>query len=394
MTSQVAPRPRSAVLAAIACSGTMAVHILVPALPAVALDLHATAASAQLTLTVYLLGIAGGQLVYGPLSDRFGRRPVLIFSLSLFLVSSLVGALASTIDWLIAARVVQALGACGGLVLGRAMARDGASPEEAARQLAVLVMVMTVSPAVAPLLGGMVAEAAGWRAIFVLLSVAAAALLVLTLVAVPETNLRRSPLPSVRAFLAVYGRLVANTNFRGYAVGGACMSTSLFAFLSASPFLFSNILHRPAGEIGFYYMSVVAGITVGSWLASRLNGRVGMNVLLRIGASLGMTGAAGLLVLDLAHALSVPALLATMLLFALGAGITSPTATARTLSVDPQRIGAASGLYGCMQMAYGAFCTLLVGIWHDGTALPVALILLASATISQFSFFIARKNAI
>lgn len=171
------------------------------------------------------------------------------------------------------------------------------------------------------------------------------------------------------------------------------MSTSLYAFLSASPFLFMDLLHRPAGEIGFYYMGVVAGITAGSWLASRLTRRVGINGLLRLGASLGMAGAAGLLALHLTHALSVPALLATMLLFALGAGITSPTATARTLSVDPQRIGATSGLYGCMQMAYGALCTLLVGLWHDGTALPVALILLASATISQVSFFIVRKSA-
>ncbi|HQT11747.1 multidrug effflux MFS transporter [Reyranella sp.] len=393
MTAQAAPRPRGIVIAAIACSGTMAMHIFVPALPAVALDLRTTASAAQLTLTVYLVGIAGGQLVYGPLSDRFGRRPVLLFSLALFLVSSLVGALAPAIDWLIAARVLQALGACGGLVLGRAMARDGASPEQAARQLALLVMVMTVSPAIAPLLGGLVSEAVGWRGIFVLLSVAAAVLLVLTVVAVPETNYHRSPLPGVHALLAVYGQLAARADFRGYAIGGACMSTSLYAFLSASPFLFMDLLHRPAGEIGFYYMGVVAGITAGSWLASRLTRSVGIKGLLRLGASLGMAGAAGLLVLHLTHALSVPTLLATMLLFALGAGITSPTATASTLSVDPQRIGATSGLYGCMQMGYGALCTLLVGLWHDGTALPVALILLASATISQVSFFIVRKSA-
>jgi DHA1 family bicyclomycin/chloramphenicol resistance-like MFS transporter len=128
------PRPRGIVLAAIACSGTLAMHMFVPALPAVARDLDTTPAVAQLTLTVYLMGIAAGQLIYGPLSDRFGRRPVLIASLAVFLAASLMAAFAPDIQWLIAARVLQALGACGGLVLGRAMARDGATPEQAARR--------------------------------------------------------------------------------------------------------------------------------------------------------------------------------------------------------------------------------------------------------------------
>jgi DHA1 family bicyclomycin/chloramphenicol resistance-like MFS transporter len=189
-----APRPRGVVLAAIACSGTLAMHMFVPALPAVARELDTTPAAAQLTLTVYLIGIAAGQLIYGPLSDRFGRRPVLIASLAVFLAATLTAAFAPTIQWLIVARVVQSLGACGGLVLGRAMARDGATPEQAARQLALLVMVMTASPAIAPLLGATVATILGWRGIFGLLGAAGAGLLLLALISLPETSRQRAPL--------------------------------------------------------------------------------------------------------------------------------------------------------------------------------------------------------
>lgn len=396
MTLAAAPtlslRPNGAVLAAIAASGTLAMHMFVPALPAVAHDLGTTPGAAQLTLTVYLVGIAAGQLIYGPLSDRFGRRPTLIASLSLFLAATILAAFAPSIEWLVAARVVQALGACGGLVLGRAMARDGATPEQAARQLALLVMVMTAAPAIAPLLGGTVAGLVGWRGIFALLGAAGAALLVLTLVSLPETNRDRAPLPGIVALLAVYRGLLRRPDFRAYTVGGACMSTSIYAFLSASPFLFTDLMHRPASEIGFYCMAVVAGITAGSWLASRLTVRLGIPTLLRIGAGLGMTGAAGLLTLDLLHMRTVPGILAAMGVFAVGAGITSPVATARAISVDPQRIGAASGLYGCLQMSVGALCTLLAGLWHGNSALPVAIILLGSATLSQVAFALVPRR--
>ena len=171
------------------------------------------------------------------------------------------------------------------------------------------------------------------------------------------------------------------------------MSTSIYAFLSASPFLFTEVLQRPAGEVGLYYMAVVAGITLGSWLASRMTMRLGIEGLLSAGAGLGMIGAGDLVVLDLWHALSVSGVLAVMSLFALGAGITSPVATSGAISVDPERIGAAAGLYGCLQMSFGAFCTLLVGLWHDGSALPVAVVLLASAATAQVAFLLVRKGA-
>lgn len=385
-------RPHGALLAAITGSGTLAMHMFVPALPAVAREFVASPGTVQLTLTVYLIGIAGGQLIYGPISDRFGRRPVLIACLSIFLAATGVAAFASQLGMLIAARFVQAVGACGGLVLGRAMVRDGAAPDQAARQLALLVMVMTAAPALAPLIGGEIQVWLGWRGIFAVLGVFVTALLAMTVFMLPETNRARAALPDPRAMAAVYGRLLANRDFRAYAVAGACMSTSIYAFLSASPFLFVDVLHRPTSEIGFYYMAVVVGITFGSWVASRLASRVRAIVLLRIGAVCGVSGAALLLIVDLSGALSVRSVLATMSVFALGCGLSSPTATAQAIGVDLKAIGAASGLYGFTQMTFGALCTLLAGFVHGRSAAPVAVILLAAALTSNLALTFVRRR--
>lgn len=383
--------PNNALLGAITASGTLALHMLVPALPAVAREFAASPGTVQLTLTVYLVGIAAGQLIYGPLSDRFGRRPVLIVCLSIFLAASTVAGLAPHLGVLIAARFVQAVGACGGLVLGRAMVRDGAAPDQAARRLALLVMVMTAAPALAPLIGGEINAWFGWRGIFAVLGIFVTALLVLTVFKLPETSRIRAALPNVGAMVAVYTRLLTNREFRAYAAAGACMSTSIYAFLSASPFLFVEVLHRPATEVGLYYMAVVVGVTLGSWLASRLASRLRAIFLLRIGAFCGVLGAGSLLLVDVSGALSLATVLAPMSVFALGCGLSSPTATAQAIGVDLTAIGAASGLYGFTQMSFGALCTLLAGLWHGQSAAPVAIIMLAAALGAHLALFFARK---
>jgi DHA1 family bicyclomycin/chloramphenicol resistance-like MFS transporter len=386
MNTLLPRRPNGVLLAAIACSGTLAMHIFVPVLPAVAHDFAVTPGAAQMTLTVYLIGLAVGQLIYGPLSDRFGRRPVLITALLIFLAATVLAGFAPSLKWLIAARVVQALGACGGLVLGRAMARDGATPEQAARQLALLIMVMTVAPAIAPLIGGTIAVWLGWRSIFGLLGAAGTVILMLTITTLPETNRTRVALPNLGAMLAVYGQLLRRREFCAYATGGACMSTSIYAFLSASPFLFVNVLHRPPAEVGLYYMVLFVGITLGSWLASRLALRFRIEQLLRLGALFGMLGAAGLLAGDLTGRLAVFWVVVPMALFTIGAGLTSPLATSRAIGVNLRAIGSASALYGFLQMSFGAICTLLAGLWHGHSAAPVACILLAAATTAQIAF--------
>lgn len=379
-------RPASlALLVAITMTGTVAMHVFVPALPDVAAELGADAFAAQLTLTLYLCGLAGGQLVYGPVSDRFGRRPVIVFSLALYLAGFLLAIPATTISWLIGARVVQSLGGCGALVIGRAMVRDVSTSEDATRQLAILTMAMGLTPALAPALGGFINLWFGWRAIFVVLAVIVGILLTLVLATLPETNLHPVALPGIRPIVAGYGRLLRSSRYRKYLVAGACGGTSLYAFLSASPFIIMDMLHRPSSEVGLYCLVVTGGMIVGSVLARQLAGRLEIRHAARRGNMICLLGAAGLLAVALVGQLSVVTLIGPLVVYALGIGILGPNAVAGLMNVDPEAAGSASSLYGFTQMAFGAIFTLAVAIWHDGTAVPVAVTLLAAAVISAVS---------
>lgn len=367
--------PSLALLAAVTMTGTVALHIVIPALPAIGRDLGAAPATVQLTITLYLCGLAIGQLVYGPLSDRFGRRPVLLASLSLYLVGILLAIPAATIGWLVGARVLQSLGACGALVLGRAMVRDSSTSETAAKNLAVLITCMTLTPALAPGLGGLIEPWLGWRAIFVVLAAIVGILALLVLLTLPETNVRAAGLPSSR----IGNReLLRSAKFRRYVLAGACSGTSLFAFLAVAPFLYIDILHRSAQEVGLFCVLVSFGMATGAATVRMLIGRLETRRGARIGNMISMGAAALLLGVAAAGALSPLTLTATMIVYAFGVGIGGPNILAGAMNVHPEAAGAASGLYGFSQMSLGAALTLAVGLWHDGTALPLAVVLVGA----------------
>jgi len=387
------PRPHPVLLIAITVVGTLGMHVFVPALPAAARDLGVLPGTIQMTITLYVIGLAIGQLFYGPLSDRFGRRPVLLIGLTLYTVASVLAAFASSAGALIAARIFQALGGCAGLVLGRAMVRDGTTPERAVQQLALMNAVIAIAPAMAPAIGGLLTAWLGWRAIFAMMELIGALTLTLTLLTVPETNRRRTTGQGIRAALAGYWRLLRLRTFRAYVVGGACTTTSIYAFLSASPFLFVDVLHRRPAEIGFYYILLIGGASAGSILASRLAGRISMRSALAIACTISLGSASLLMLADLAGMLSVATMVGPMVLFAVGTGLVSPNAVSGAISADPKAIGAASGLYGFVQMSFAALCTGIVGFWHTGTAFPVATVLVVSTLVGMVSFSFTGKVA-
>ncbi|GJD46387.1 Inner membrane transport protein YdhC [Methylobacterium cerastii] len=372
-----APLP---LLVAVTMTGTLALHVFVPALAAAAADLGTTPAAAQLTITLYLVGLASGQLVYGPLSDRFGRRPVLLGGLSLYLLGLLLAIPAQSIGVLVVARILQSLGACGSLVIGRAMVRDVSTSPDATRKLAILTLAMTLTPALAPGLGGLISDAFGWRAVFVALAALVAVLGILVLL--PETNRHKTPLPGIGAMAAGYLRLLRNPTFRAYVVAGSCAGTSLYAFLAVAPFLLVDRLGRSTQEVGLDCLIVVFGMVAGATLASRLAGRVPILRAARSGNWLCLAGAASLLAIDQAGGLSVTSLIAPLVLYAVGVGLLGPNAVAGLMNVDPHAAGSASSLYGFLQMAFGAGFTLVVAAWHDASATPVAATLLGAALIA------------
>lgn len=372
--------PNLALLIAVTMTGTVALHIFIPALPAAARDLDVSPAAIQLTITLYLVGLALGQLVYGPISDRYGRRPVLLASLAVYLLGFVLAVPATTLGWLVTARVLQSLGACGALVLGRAMVRDVSTDEDAARKLAVLIACLTLTPTLAPGIGGLIEAWFGWRAIFVLLAAVVGILTVLVALTLPETRRGTAP-PGVGSILHGYRRLMRSAKFRRYMVAGSCSGTSLYAFLAAAPFLYVDVLGRSAQEVGLYCVVVSFGMAIGAGLVRFLVGRMEIRRGARLGNAVSLAAAALLLLADRSGALTVATLTGTMLLYALGTGIGGPNMVAGAMAVDPDAAGSASGLYGFSQMAFGALATLAVGLWHDGSALPLAVVLLtASAT--------------
>jgi DHA1 family bicyclomycin/chloramphenicol resistance-like MFS transporter len=376
-------------IVAITACGTLGMHLIIPALPDTARALGVSAGSIQLTITLYLIGLAIGQLIYGPISDRFGRRPVLLAGLALFTLAGIATAVAPNAWLLVVARILQSIGACAGLVLGRAIVRDSATQDRAAAQLAMLTLVMSAAPAIAPVLGGYATAWFGWRTAFALLAVVGGVTLLFALLLLPETSALQS---GSRASLLLSSlRLLRSRAIRGYVLGGACTTTSFYAFMAASPFILVDLLHQPTERVGLYYLLLMAGVAGGSLSANRIAGRIRTQLALRIANAIAVIGAASFMLADLSGWLSVLTVIAPMVVFMVGAGMASPFALSGAVSVNPQAIGAASGLYGFTQMAYGALCTIVVEVWRPGSVFTVAVVLLGSALLGQAALSLAVR---
>lgn len=377
-------------LTLITFSGTFAMHSFVPALPEAAHALGASLAEMQATMSVYIFGLAVGQLAYGPLSDRFGRRPVLMVGLVLYAGAGLAAAFVSDAHSLIVARLLQALGGSAGLVIGRAIVRDSALPHEAGRRLAVMNLMIVLGPGLAPLVGGVLAASLGWRSIFFGLALLGIVNLLFSWRLLPETR-SADAVPRMAVLARNYGRLLVSPAFVGFAIGGGCATTSMYAFLSASPFIFIQQLHRPDYEAGLYPAIVMAGVWLGTVAATRLIRRLPIDRLAVSANLLSVLASFVFLGAVLSNQLTVLLAIAPMFVFGIGVGIASPAALTQALGVNPTVIGSASGLYGFSQMGVGAICTALVGVGSD-PALTTAMILVGAGAIGQFAFWFAMRR--
>jgi DHA1 family bicyclomycin/chloramphenicol resistance-like MFS transporter len=377
-------------LTLITFSGTLAMHIFIPALPEAAHDLGASVGGMQLTVSVYILGLAVGQLAYGPLSDRFGRRPVLMAGLVLYTIAGLAAAFVPDVHSLIVARLLQALGGCAGMVIGRAILRDTALPQEAARRMAVMNLMVAIGPGAAPLIGGALASTLGWRSIFYALAALGIINVLFAWRLLPETRAVESP-SKASSLARNYGRLLVSPAFLGFAVGGGCATTSMYAFIGASPFIFAHQLHRPDYEVGLYPAIMMIGLWLGTVAATRLIPRLPIDRLAVWANLLSVLASFVLLGVALSGQLSILSVIGPMFFFAMGAGVASPAALTQAISVNPLVIGSASGLYGFSQMGVGAICTALVGTGSN-PALSAAIVLVSAGVIGQIAFWIALHH--
>ena len=372
-------------------SGTLAMHMFVPALTVAGRDLHVDAATIRMTISVYIFGLAVGQLVYGPLSDVFGRRPTLLAGLALYTVGGLVATLAPNVGVLIAARLVQAAGGCAGLLLGRAIVRDTAESNDAVRRLALMSLMTMIGPGLAPLVGGLLAGAFGWRAIFVVLTALGVLNFTVSWRLLPETGTPSGRI-SAASVARDYRALLGSPRFLGFAAGGGCATTSFYGFIAAAPFVFINELHRPLHEVGIYLGLLIVGVSIGNILAGRLIGRVTtIERLLVAGNLVSVAAAAVVLAAFLAFRPGVFAIEALMIVYCVGAGMCSPAVSTLSISVDPRLIGSAAGLYGFLQMTIGAACTTLAGLGHD-PAVAACAVLMGASLLAQAAFRIALRT--
>lgn len=377
-------RPLIALLAALAAIGPLSTSLYLPSLPDIRDQLGASTGEAQLTLSAALVGFAVLQLVYGPLSDRFGRRLTLGGGLAIYVAANVACALVQAIGPLIAWRFVQGVGGCAGAVIARATVRDQFPPQRIAGVMAVVGMAVSLAPTVAPLIGGQIHEHFGWRAVFVALIAAGAVLLALAAFGLPESPRAGAyGAISLRRIFADYGRLLRSRRFLlnslvlGLGFGG------LFAYVAGAPIVLIAVLGVPPDLYGVYTMIGPIGFLLGAFTARRSHRRAPA-VMVGLGASVSLVGGLVLLGFALAGWLSIAALIGPMFVYSLGLGLSMPNAMSGALADQPHIAGTASALMGFVQMGVGAFGSALVAALPGETYLTMALVVagMAAATLA------------
>ena len=381
------------ILIAATATGPLALNIFVPSMPGLVHVFNTDYATIQLTLTLYMVCVALAQLAYGPLSDRFGRRPAMLYGLAIYAAASLLCAVAWSVETLIVGRILQAVGGCAGMVLGRAIVRDVYERDRAAGAIALITMAMAVAPAIAPTLGGYLETGFGWHATFLAPMVMGLVVLAASFRGLNETNLTPIPRIDVLAMLRHYGELLRSRAFIGYAGNSAMSVGAFFAFLAGAPYVVIEILHRPPGEYGLYFVLISVGYMIGNFGASRLSQRLGVDRMIPLGVASSTVGgliSAGFLLADIITPASV---FLPMMLVAVGNGLSQPNSIAGAISVNPRIAGAASGLMGFGQMTVGAIFTVIVGhLQNDHDHAAMAGMILFSCVASYLFYLLAKSD--
>ena len=377
------------IIALLVALGPMATDMYLPSLPTLTKSLNTSASNVQLTLSIYFFGFAIGQLVYGPLSDRFGRKPILQIGLIIFVISSVIASLAISIEALIVTRLFQALGGCAGPVLGRAMVRDMYSPEEAGRVLSHVASAMALAPAIAPIIGGILTVAYGWQANFwFLFAYGLVALAALTF-NISETNKHKNPnAMRMQHLLLNYRTIINNREWRLYTLICSFVYAGLFAFLSGSSFILIETMGISELNYGFLFAVIVIGYMIGSQLSARLSLRLGAFLLIRYGSWLALIAGMLMFLLSLSGSRLAITIIAPHFFFMIAVGITMPLSMAGALKPFPKMAGAASALLGFTQMILAASFGILIGLFQNGNA----VVMTATIALSGGLTFITMKR--
>ena len=372
--------------------GPLAIQIFLPSLPAIQADLQVPGSLAQLVFSLSAAAIAVSMLVYGPVSDRFGRRPTLVAGLLLYLVGSLVSALAPSIAVLILGRTIQAVGGAAPLTLTRTIIRDLYGRERSASMIAYVTMAMVIAPMLAPAIGGYLNDWIGWRANFAFCGIVGILVTALVITGLPETHHQRAGIPGLGSMVATFVQLLRRPAFRGFALQSAFCLASFFSFAAAAPYVVIVVMERSSSAYGLYFIVISLAFMLGNFVAGRISERVGVERMVVIGSSLAVLATLACLFAITLFGWVPWALFGPCILLAVGNGFSVPNAMAGAISVDPRVAGAASGLAGFLQMLIAAVFAQLSGMWQNGTPFPMVGFMIAASAFALLSFLAAFRG--
>ncbi|HEY7247563.1 MAG TPA: multidrug effflux MFS transporter [Xanthobacteraceae bacterium] len=377
---------------------SLSLNILVPAIPSMVTRFATDPSNVQLTVSLYLTGLAVSQLVFGPLSDRFGRRPVVLTGLALASIASTFAIFANTIASLVAWRVTQSLGASTGQVIGRAIIRDLYERERAASMIGLVTSVVVLMPMAAPMIGGILDTLFGWESIFIFSACLAGGIFIWAAIALPETRVNAAAKSGRKQFASDLRGLAENPVFFGYALCAGFGSAPFFCFLGGVPYVAVTMLGRTSAEYGAWFFLPSIGFMSGNFLVSRLTVRFGIDALIWWGIALTVIGCLASAALYVAlPGWEMATIFLPQIVVGIGNGLLLPTAIAGAVSIRPQVAGTASGMTGFVQMMIGAAGAQLSGQMLAGasTAMPLLLLMLffGIATGTVVLILVTRRSA-
>jgi DHA1 family bicyclomycin/chloramphenicol resistance-like MFS transporter len=369
------------ILGALTAFGPLSIDMYLPSLPTLAESFGVSPSRIQLTLSAFLLGFGLGQLVYGPLADRWGRKPPLLAGIGLYVAASLLCALSTGATALIGLRLLQGFGGCAGPMIARAVVRDVYARDRAARTLSLMMLVMGAAPLLAPLAGGQLLLAFGWRSIFGVLAGFGVLCFLVAGLRLPETL---DPTTRARASFPVagYGTLLRDPVYLGYVLSSGAAYAGMFAYFAGSPFVFIRLYHVPAQHYGFLFALNVIGLMVGAAVNGRLVLRVGADRLLRLGVTAVAVAGGALLAAAASGRGGLAGLVIPLLAFIAALSFIGANAVASALAAFPHMAGTASALAGTIQFGLGALSGAAVSAFHDGSAVPMAAVIATAGLAS------------
>jgi DHA1 family bicyclomycin/chloramphenicol resistance-like MFS transporter len=382
------------ILGMLSAIGPFSIDMYLPGFPAIAAGLHTTVAHVSLSLSSFFIGISAGQLLYGPLLDRFGRKRPLYIGIFIYLLASIGCALSTSVNALITFRLLEALGGCAGMVASRAMVRDLFEVEENAKIFSLLMLVIGISPLVAPTLGGYVTATFGWQFVFVILAIMSAFILLAVHFALPESrkpdaSVSLLPRPIVKGFLSVF----KEPQFYTYAFTGAIAAAGLYAYISGSPHVFMELYKVSERQYGWIFAIIAIGLIISSQLNSVLLKKFTSEQIIRIALLCQSLTGITLFLGSLYHFTGLYSTIVLIMLFLGCQGFTFPNSSALTMAPFSSNAGTASALMGGIQLGIGALTAAIVSVLTDNTAVPMAGVM-ASCALLSFSVLLAGRRVI